>query len=413
MPIDFENTDDELLNIACNYFWTMNKWAADQLSKFTDKIRGGVLEHIVEDFYEFSERKKISIRNKLYGHFSKRFIIGMVNANNTRKRLDLGIHAFRLFHKRVPDSLLVIKTTHFEKSRSYHDWNLFTNGLPVLIFDNHCSDTELNEFYNSFDLMINPTDGEGFGLTPFEAALSGTLSILPLHTSFLALLPHDNSRFCLDVEFVPCAYARSTIDYQTYRAGGDKLSFVCGSRDGTIKDETISTEIPDIHAPNNYLFSLKNANSNFKIFDLTFCEKVQIFDAKLILSEAKNLNSMEEIVDLITVENPTTFQIFITTDIESLRFFLSWSQKNDLIEHLGKHYSIRRTKLEEINVYIGEDRPRVGIIDPEKMCNKMYYYYLNPEDKYNDSMKLQQHVKEKFNSKRIFGQMSNLFKELR
>ena len=47
---------------------------------------------------------------------------------------------------------------------------------------------EINDIYNCMDLMINCTDGEGFGLTPFEVGLTETMTILPNYTSFKGII---------------------------------------------------------------------------------------------------------------------------------------------------------------------------------------------------------------------------------
>ena len=389
VPIDMAKLKKgAITGMCCQNFWTMNNWASTQIG---EDANVGVLEHIVEDYYQFSERKRVSAKKKHYGIYWNRFIVGMVNANNCRKRLDLGIHAFRLFQKRVPNSLLVIKTTKAEKGFSggvYEDWNTFTQDLPVLILDERYTEFELNELYNSFDLIINPTDGEGFGMTPFEAALSGVLSIVPLHTSFLALLPEgDNSRFCLGVDFVPCEYARTAIDYLRHSRGGDKMLFASGVSDGLGTSEITPFKIPfQKEVSKTYTFSSLDQELYFK--------------------------TMEDIIDQINRDRPSSFQIAVTSDLESLRLYLDWSLEKGLTGQISSEYSIVTTSSSSIMSYVGRDQPVVGIIDPQELSDKMMFYYLNPDVKLEDVVRFQQHVKEHFNSKKILDKMTNLLKEL-
>ena len=74
--------------------------------------------------------------------------------------------------------------------------------------------------YNTFDIMINPTDGEGFGLTPFEAAMCDTLTILPNNSSYKSLIINDKIPYYLiPCEYIPNGYARSTEDVYSRMEG--------------------------------------------------------------------------------------------------------------------------------------------------------------------------------------------------
>jgi glycosyltransferase involved in cell wall biosynthesis len=392
-PIDSEGVGRSLLNFKCDLLLTMNGWAARQISSALSDCPVRVLEHVVEDVYQFSHRKTSLVRARLYGDaLSKRFIVGVVNANNCRKRLDLAIEAFRLFHRQVSDSLLVLKTTKPEKgkiSRVYDDLSLLAKDLPCLIFDDQCSATELNEFYCSFDLMINTTDGEGFGLTPFEGALAGTLSIVPYHSSFIALLP-GKTRYCVDSISVPYEYARNCLDYLDYRQGRDRLLFYYGylPLDGEVGSEVILSQVDRRDGATCYLLSLRRE----------------------LRSDC--CSSMESVHERVRSEHPRDFHILVSSDIESIRYYLEWSQRKSLQELINRgqqQYSVQSTSLLAINKYIGSDQPSVGIVDPGQVCRKMLYYYRHPEEKRRDAEDLQKHVQERFGSATIFSQLKGIF----
>lgn len=64
-----------------------------------------------------------------------------------------------------PDVELIIKARNFTNNR-------FSNKNIRVIVDNY-SDSEMNELYQSADMMVFPSCGEGFGLPPLEFAKTG------------------------------------------------------------------------------------------------------------------------------------------------------------------------------------------------------------------------------------------------
>ena len=220
VPIDFENPIKELLEYKCDFYLFLNDWATLILKKLFNK-RVYTLEHIVSGFEEFD---KETVRRELYGKiYSDHFIIGCINSNISRKRFDIAIKEFDIFYQVNNKSLLVIKTTKPEYNSvacNFLDLFKFTKYRNnVILITDYLSNIQLNKLYSSFDLMINTTDGEGFGLIPFEASLAGKLSIVPYHTSFKALIEKD-MKFLVDkYKKVPYEYARNTDDYESISEG--------------------------------------------------------------------------------------------------------------------------------------------------------------------------------------------------
>ena len=74
--------------------------------------------------------------------------------------------------------------------------------------------------------MINATYGEGFGLTPFECALSGVLTIMPNNTSFTSLVENEKvPNYLLPCYYVPYDYARLTQNFSLFSKGGTVYCF--------------------------------------------------------------------------------------------------------------------------------------------------------------------------------------------
>ena len=97
-----------------------------------------------------------------------------INRNSNRKRLDLTLQAFKLFHAQHPDSHLILVTT--EQGFYNIQTIVALEEIPAssLTFINTekqpLSDSNINFLYNIADYGINTADGEGFGLSTLEHA---------------------------------------------------------------------------------------------------------------------------------------------------------------------------------------------------------------------------------------------------
>lgn len=115
------------------------------------------------------------------------FVFGMVGLNvywPPRKGYDRALEAFAEFHKSHPDSILYLHTTPNAKAVPDFDlWKVIDFfAIPheaVRFSDTYpnwmgYSDTGMRAMYNSFDCLIQATQGEGFGLPVVEAQACGT-----------------------------------------------------------------------------------------------------------------------------------------------------------------------------------------------------------------------------------------------
>lgn len=109
------------------------------------------------------------------------FIVGNVNRNQYRKRLDLSLVAFSEFAKDKEDVLLVMHDT----IKSHEGWDLpqlaehLGISEKVYISETRLTNEDLNLLYNTFDVSINSGGGEGWGLTAMESASCKVPQILP------------------------------------------------------------------------------------------------------------------------------------------------------------------------------------------------------------------------------------------
>lgn len=383
VPIEYANPILNLLTFDCDFILTINEWSKEQIKKTTKKNNIEVLEHIVEDYHELSRNNKISLREKYYGSKNaKKFIVGVVNARNSRKRLDLSINAFNLFNKINPDSLLVIKTTKYEQSPicpCYSNFDDFIeNKESVIIIDDLIDEIALNNLYNTFDIMINTTDGEGFGLTPFEGYLSGVLSILPYHSSFISLLPDKNASYFVNSEMIPYEYARNNIDYLEMATG--KII--------------------------RYVIYYNEKKEKKIIQNLSFLEKEKDIDVFIFSCLENSTTTIIELYNLAKTKSKE-FYIGVTSDLNSLRRY--YDQINDVnLDNLFTEGEIKIMKKSSLNAYIGYDTPHVGIVNPEDICQKMIFFYHNPSISKALIKNLKEYVLKEFNAEKIMKKMISI-----
>jgi glycosyltransferase involved in cell wall biosynthesis len=404
-PVDYQGSNNVIAKFDCQFYITMNEWAAQQIRMANPSIPVIVLEHIVEDFFQYGLSRRLEFKKEMFKQYTtldyrKCFIVGMCNANNSRKRHDLAIAAFRLFNQQVPNSYLVIKTTVPEyggmcQVHSEDDWRNMVSDLPARVILNNLPEPELIKLYNTFDLMINATDGEGFGLTPFEAALSGVLTILPYHTSFIALLPNSKTipNYCVSATAIPNQYARCTLNYQLHSKGLNTICFFLAKCVNVV-------EIKD----NRHAISPK------EIQPLPSIEQAKVYTVT-------TKTTMENIIDHIKENKVTFFKIQVTSDIPTIQYYVKWHRANpprtwlDAIPTQQGVWTSLSTTLKGIQEYIGEEKT-VGIINPSEMCQKMLYYYNNPDKKQEDLAILQAHVRKHLSSEAIANQFRNCIKIL-
>uniref|UniRef100_A0A6C0JUT5 Glycosyl transferase family 1 domain-containing protein n=1 Tax=viral metagenome TaxID=1070528 RepID=A0A6C0JUT5_9ZZZZ len=232
-PVDF--TEDVILSDLSMYDFliTMNASSCTLLQRLYPDKQVFILAHLVEfsidksfSFLSCREKKEFSKRYMLsrlgISHNTDVYLVGICNANNTRKRHDLAIEAFRLFNSEIKNSHLIIKTTGQDSGPwVFRDWKGLIGDLPVTVIEDHLEEDILHVLYNSFDIMINCTDGEGFGLTPFEASLCDTFTILPWHSSFMALVPEEICVPCSAM--LPSVYCRTTDNIRARLHGRDTM----------------------------------------------------------------------------------------------------------------------------------------------------------------------------------------------
>lgn len=180
-------------------------------SKFGQKAldeKGFTSSLIVEgtDTELFKPMNKQEMRKK-YGIPEDVFLFGMIAANKEnppRKGFQEAIEAFKLFHDKHPDSMIF-----------FHSQQQLPTGFPIqqlvrelgiadrsLFYNNYQSmfgarSHQVAEQMNMFDVLLHPSQTEGFGLTVIEAQACGTPVIVNNTTSMPELvIPGVTGEIC-------------------------------------------------------------------------------------------------------------------------------------------------------------------------------------------------------------------------
>ena len=158
--------------------------SAYRLKQMRTEEGHSVIPHGV-DVQAFTPVSKKGAR-KVLGLPLNGFFVGYVGRNQSRKRQDLAIKAFADFSKTHPDAYLLlhcVKTDvqgwDLEQLAGYYgikDRVIFTH---TMFKEMAASVEQLNLLYNTFDVHINTSGGEGWGLPSFECAAVGVPQVVP------------------------------------------------------------------------------------------------------------------------------------------------------------------------------------------------------------------------------------------
>jgi glycosyltransferase involved in cell wall biosynthesis len=163
----------------------MSKFGLDQINK--QGIEGHYIPHSI-DTKVFKPTTHILDQpiQEFMGFEDDRFVVGMNAANKAsgiihRKAFGENMMAFAMLCRKYPDAMLYIHTD----SSSQHGWNLMALakllGIPTdnLTFPDPLSyrygmtQEMLAGIYSSFDVLLAPSYGEGFGVPTIEAQACG------------------------------------------------------------------------------------------------------------------------------------------------------------------------------------------------------------------------------------------------
>ena len=165
--------------------FAMSKFGLDQINK--QGVEGHYIPHSI-DTKVFKPTTHIldQTAQEFMGFEDDRFIVGMNAANKAsgiihRKAFGENMMAFAMLCRKYPDAILYIHTD----AGSQHGWNLMALGqllgIPVdnmafpdpLAYRYGMTQEMLAGIYSTFDVLLAPSYGEGFGVPTIEAQACG------------------------------------------------------------------------------------------------------------------------------------------------------------------------------------------------------------------------------------------------
>jgi hypothetical protein len=154
--IDSMNQVDEI--------WVGNQFAADAVVNSDIKTPVYVFEHGIDEMW--TKRKKRGTGKKI------KFL--HVDSGSPRKRADLAEYAFLNLFKNNKNVELTLKFHTHESRNSFGVMEVFRQGSPNIkkIYQT-LSQEEMLKLFLDHDVLIYPTEGEGFGFIPLQALSTG------------------------------------------------------------------------------------------------------------------------------------------------------------------------------------------------------------------------------------------------
>lgn len=191
-------------------------------------------------FYPLDEERKSLARRAYFGEHADKFIITSVNRNQPRKDIPNTIQAFKQYKTLFNENSLLYLHMHPNDPLG---WDLHSvceqlnlkEGVDVMFppteFDNAQASIEiLNEIYNSSDVYLTTTTGEGWGLGITEAMMCKLPVIAPNNTSIIEIGDHGSRLFALEETYPYCSHFDNIVREQcNYIEAAEKLDMVFNS----------------------------------------------------------------------------------------------------------------------------------------------------------------------------------------
>jgi len=180
------------------------KYGYDECLKFDpglkDKLK--IIPHGIDPtvFKPLPKEEVEQFREKFFmGMVKDKFLVTNVNRNQPRKDIARTLQIFRLFKNIVPNAVLYLHMKNQDVAYTITEVARLYDLIPdedfiyPLDFNEHdgIGVQYVNAIYNSSQVVMTTTLGEGWGLSMTEAMIAGTPVIAPNHTALTEILGDD------------------------------------------------------------------------------------------------------------------------------------------------------------------------------------------------------------------------------
>ena len=183
----------------------------------------------LKDFYRAKEDDVAEFRQQYFGENSDKFIVGVVNRNQFRKDMPTAIFSFIAAKEKckelgLEDNLFLYLHCY---PKDLMGWDLplllsqtdLVEGVDYAFPNTLIKDIDtatLNMIYNSIDLYLSTSLGEGFGLTAIECYATKTLTIIPDNTAYSELAINGKTKHSIlyDMVYRVCCKEDCVIRWQ-------------------------------------------------------------------------------------------------------------------------------------------------------------------------------------------------------
>jgi glycosyltransferase involved in cell wall biosynthesis len=192
-PAWYENFDIVTVPVTYTKF---GQWVVNDTNPTLDTR---IIPHGVDTdrFFPLFGGDKKEVKNRFFepyaktvGDMSESFVVLNANRNQPRKKLDITIKGFAKFAKNKPANVKLYMHTGIVDSSVSLDTLTSRYGMQDRLIISSMKpgiqrvpDSRLNEIYNTCDVGINTSMGEGWGLTNVEHAITGAVQVVPNHSA--------------------------------------------------------------------------------------------------------------------------------------------------------------------------------------------------------------------------------------
>lgn len=182
-PVDHDEAPEAVIEVLRTAFYPIAMSKSGQKAANDHGIKTGYVPHGIDTNVFFPRHR--SLARKALGFPNDAFIAVMVAMNKgipSRKAFTQQIEGFARFHEKHPDSYLYMHTLMTPQMQGYDLWEVVKSlkiDKAVLVPDQFqylqgYPPFFLADVYNSADVLLSATMGEGFGIPIVEAQATGT-----------------------------------------------------------------------------------------------------------------------------------------------------------------------------------------------------------------------------------------------